>query len=408
VENEFPVPLASKIARLSRWLAIAAVCFGTAEVFVRVEEKVTWGAPLVGPYDHDHLLVQDSLGFRGRPHYRYEKWGMNGLGFRGPEIARYPMPGVARIAIAGASETFGLYERAGGEYPSRMQQVLDSIAPGRFEIVNVALPGMSLSSMISYFRRAVLPARPRALLIYPTPAFYLEVDPLPEEYVPPRLMPPPIHHLGRWVIEGDLVHLRLADKSRDILKELIPTSVVTAVREWRLARARAAHGPEWVWSDVPADRMAIMRRHLERLVSSIQATGVQVILVTHTNRFIGAKADTLGPDRRHLINLISTNYPRASMGVLIDVDSVANGIIRQVAAAHGAMVIEVQGKLPPGAEYFADYTHFTDAGADAMARILARGVVNLDGAREAAPASNSTKSALPAENSHAPVGAPRR
>ena len=80
-----------------------------------------------------------------------------------------------------------------------------------------------------------------------------------------------------------------------------------------------------------------MRVHLERLVKSVQASGVTVALVTHTNRFDGAASDTLAPARRHLVNILSLYYPRATPEVLVNVDSVANEVIRQVASAHGAL-----------------------------------------------------------------------
>jgi len=362
-----------------RWLAILGVFLATAEAFARLDDTVTWGAPLLRPYTHDRLLLQDSLGFRGRPGYRYQKWRMNNEGFRGPDLAPAPTPGRIRVAVVGASETFGLYESEGAEYPARMQVLLDSLAPGRFEVINAGLPGMSLSSMISYFGRAVRPVQPQMVLIYLAPAFYLEIKPLAAVYAPPRFTSPAARHIGPWAFPPDFFESRLGGKARDVLKELIPTFAVTAVREWRLNRQRSTHETGWVWRSVPEDRMAIFGQHLERLVTSIQATGVKVALVTHTNRFIGAPSDTLGPDRRHLVNVMSLYWPQASPGVLLAVDSVANAITRQVAVEHGAAVLEVEGRIPPSPKYFADYVHFTDAGADSMARIIAAGVIRLAG-----------------------------
>ena len=43
----------------------------------------------------------------------------------------------------------------------------------------------------------------------------------------------------------------------------------------------------------------------------------------------------------------------------------------------GRSIVEAERKIPPTDKYFADYTHFTDAGADSVARILAAEVVRL-------------------------------
>jgi hypothetical protein len=203
-----------------RWLAVALLFLFAAEVFARLDDNLTWGAPFLTPYSNERLLRQDSLGFRGRPNFQYQKWRMNNLGFRGPDIAPSPAPGVTRIAVIGASETFGLYESEGGEYPARMQRMLDSIAPGRYEVVNVALPGLSLASMVPYIRRSVVPIGASILVVYPTPMFYLEVRPLPVDYTPPIYVPPAVWQFGDLTIERGALTPRNDANAREVLKGL--------------------------------------------------------------------------------------------------------------------------------------------------------------------------------------------
>ena len=352
-----------------RWAAILGVFFATTEVFARIDDTMTWGAPLLGPYSNDLLTMRDSFGIRGRPGYRFKKWGMNGAGFRGADLPDAPTNERVRIAVLGASETFGLYESPGLEYPAQLGTVLDSIAPGRFEVVNAGLPGMSLSAMVPYFRRMVAPIKPALVLVYPSPSFYLEVDALTNDYLPP----------ARQRLTDDAIpYPRLMARGRDVVKGLIPTSFVTWYREGRLQRIRAAQDPAWVWGSVPAERMAILAEHLDRLTVAIQSAGVAVALVTHTNRFVGEGAVVTSENRRHLINLMSLYYPRASEPVMVAVDSAANRVVRRVAITRGVPVLEVEGRIPPTSEYFADYAHFTDAGAAAMARLIAAGVLALE------------------------------
>lgn len=358
------------IGRAGRWIVLAVVFLLAAELTARIEDHLTWGAPLWSSYSETSLTVRDSLGNHGRANYRYQKWRMNNLGFRGPDITPEPAPGRTRVAILGASETFGLYETEGQEYAAVMQRLLDSLAPGRYEIVNVGLPGLSLSSMVPYYRAFVEPLRPRYVFVYPSPSFYLEVNPLPPVYVLPknaRPSPPP-----------PAFESRLPHKARESLKTMIPGSFVAWYRERKLLRRRAAEPADWVWRDVPAERMELMRLHLRALVDSIQIGGVQAVLVTHTNRFLGAPADTLSPDRRRLTDLESLYYPRASMTTMVALDSVANQMMREVAREKGAAVIEVEKRIPSASAYFADYAHFTDRGAEAMARLLTDGLLRLE------------------------------
>jgi len=359
-----------------RWLSVVLVFLVAAEVFARLDDTITWGAPFLSPYSNERLLNQDSLGFRGRPNFRYQKWRMNNLGFRGPDIAPSPAPGVRRIAVIGASETFGLFESDGAEYPARMQVILDSIAPGRYEVINVALPGLSLASMVPYIQRAVVPTSASILVIYPTPSFYLDVRPLSLEYIPPRYQPPALLHFGGWTLERSALSSRLVGKGREVLKQLIPNVVVTKVRESRLAARRAAHDSSWVWRTVPADRMETFRSSLNRLVASAKKEGLQPLLVTHANRFSGALQDTAGPDRRHIVSPLSLYYPQASPSVLVGADSVANAIMCEVGAAQGVPVVEAERQIPASPAYFADFVHFTDVGADRMARLVVQGILS--------------------------------
>lgn len=353
----------SRLPGFAKVLLLLAVFLTSAEFFTRLDDWIIWGAPMLQPYDHDHLLVQDSLGLRGRPGYRFEKWRMNNLGFRGPDLLPISPASRLRIAILGASESFGLYESEGHEYPIRMQALADSLAPGRFQIVNVSLPGLTLASMSVYFQRVVAPIRPDYVLIYPSPSFYLETRPLPFDYTPPRL-PASAHREETGFVS------RLAPKAREVLRGLFPPVLLTSFRAWSLDRTSAARDSGWVWQAVPPDRMALLQHHLSRLLAVILASGAEPILVTHTNRFIGMTPSQVEGDRRHLVNLRANYYPRASSAVLIGVDSAANRVLREVAEAEALPLIEVEGKLAPGGASFADYAHFTDAGAASMARIL--------------------------------------
>jgi hypothetical protein len=143
------------------------------------------------------------------------------------------------------------------------------------------------------------------------------------------------------------------------------------------------HPPEWVWEAVPPERIALFAEHLDRLVETVQESGATVVLVTHTNRFVRASGAEVAQDRRYLIDPMFKYYPRASAHVLVAVDSVANVALREIGRKRRAPVVEVFGRIPPGAQYFGDYVHFTDRGADAMARILSEALLGSVSGRNA-------------------------
>lgn len=65
---------------------------------------------------------------------------INNHGFRGPDFADAKGPGVRRILTLGASSTFGYHDRDDETYPYYLQKLLDEARPGRFEVINFAIP----------------------------------------------------------------------------------------------------------------------------------------------------------------------------------------------------------------------------------------------------------------------------
>lgn len=356
----------------ARWPLWVLVFLLTVESAARIEDRVQWGAPLTGVYSEDALLRPDSLVVRGRPDFRFQKWSMNSLGFRGPEVAPRAPEGRLRIATLGASETFGLFESEGHEYPAQLQRVLDSIAPARFEVVNVALPGMSAAAMVPYLEVAVAPIRPDVVLVYPSPSFYLSDDAPPETQPLPRRAAPPDD--GRPALGWP--RSRAIERTKLLAKRVVPPELFAAHYAWRLRRARAALPEGALWQEVPTDRMAQLDRQVRRVVDAIRAIGAEPVLITHVNRFLGRTDDLTAEDRRHLLGVTANYYPRATAAVIADVDLAANAVLRRIAADEGTRLIDLAATMAAEPTLFADYAHFTDLGAQRVAHVLGTALVS--------------------------------
>ena len=134
------------------------------EFCARLDDYISYGASMWSPYDRETMYVRDKIGKKGKPRARYKKWQLNSLGFRGPEL----QPGRVRIICVGSSETFGLYEAPGEEYPRQLERELNAWA-GRnlFEVVNVAHPGETVRTQILRAPETVEKVRPQIALIIP-------------------------------------------------------------------------------------------------------------------------------------------------------------------------------------------------------------------------------------------------
>ena len=150
--------------RFFRYLLCCVLFFAVWEVCARVDDHIEEGAPLFGNYAMSAMLTHDDYGVVGRPYGRFGRWKLNKLGYRGPDIH----PDTLKIITIGASETFGMGESAGMEYPRQLESVINARRPDlHVEVVNVAYAGQSLRTFSHRVDRTVDTLSPRIAILYP-------------------------------------------------------------------------------------------------------------------------------------------------------------------------------------------------------------------------------------------------
>ena len=326
----------------------------TLEFCARLDDCLSYGAPMWGPYDTGIMYVRDNIGTKGKPFARYKKWQLNSLGFRGPEL----QPGRVRIICFGSSETFGLYEAPGEEYPMQLERELNSWA-GRnlFQVVNVALPGETIQTQINRVPEIVAEVRPQVALIYPSLAQYIWL---------PQLKPDPAapteaasHPHFEW---------RIATNLRELAKRSLPNPVQNYFREREIRSEVAMYGT--VMERIPEENIIRFQNDLGNLVKSLRDAGVQPVLVTHATRF-GPVLSVSSSGERYVLVSWRKFFPMLKEDGFLDMEWRMNEAIRQVAAEQHLVLIDAAVQVPPGKENFADFSHFTTSGARLMAVDLA-------------------------------------
>jgi hypothetical protein len=385
---------------VGRAIVVAALFAVVFEVTCRIEDLIRYGTPILSPYtSQTDLVLRDEFGARGRPNARFQKWVLNGIGTRGPEVSASKPPTTLRVVTAGASETFGLYESPGREYPRQLEDsITESLSvlrcpDGRrfehVEVVNAALPGMSLPTVALDVKHRIAGLAPDVIVYYPTPSQYL--DELPPGSVPPR---------GR---DADprtdptrALYPRAIARLRSQAKTILPGFVQTWLRQRETRRVLSARPEGWRFTrGVPQDRIEQFERDLRGMVGTMRATGATPILATNSNAFVGrerASNDVLIAWERFT--------PRATGDVILAFDSTAREVVRRVARDSAVAVADVEHAVhTPDA--FADFLHFTDAGAAGVAGTMARTIVGEIGksACGARPDTGSAPSSLGATDS---------
>ncbi len=328
------------------------------ELCARVDDFLSYGAPFWDTYDDQILYVRDNIGKWGRPGARYQKWQLNNLGYRGPELR----PGGVRIVCLGSSETFGQYEAPGEEYPRQLERKLNArFGRELFQVVNAAYPGETLGTATRRLKEIVEQVHPAYAIIYPSVATYI--------WSPPTAEGTASSGSGEMETKQPERHYewRIAGRLRNLLKEILPTIAQTYLRDWQIKEQAREYS---VMERIPEENVIRFRRDLSKLLGALRGYRVEPILVTHATAF----GKNLTDWDRDLLIAWRKFYPMLNENGFIDMEERMNDAIRNVATGEHVLLIDAADEIPPGRAYFADFSHFTSAGAEIMASRLADGL----------------------------------
>lgn len=320
------------------------------EAGARVDDAWTNGAPLLGLYDQSILKTTDEFGIAGSPHARYLKWKMNSLGFRGPELERNR----ERILCIGASETFGLYEPEGQEYPAQLEREVNRrIGQARYQVVNGALPGQSLSSFARRASKVIREVRPAVTVLYPSLAIY--IDPPPAVYNPGRPAPMP------------KFRLRIAGKIFTLLTDVIPVFIQTGLQRLQI---RAQTRGRTVLDRIPESSVLRFQSDMSEVLDILEDENVRPVLVTHATRFGSA----ITQEDRAQLTAWRSLYPTLKEAGFSDMEKRLNDVIRDQAVRRNLTLVDAPTLLH-GAGDFVEFVHFTPSGAQKLANAVADAIL---------------------------------
>ncbi|MEP7343645.1 MAG: SGNH/GDSL hydrolase family protein [Gemmatimonadaceae bacterium] len=326
--------------------------FGLAvEFWARVDDYVAYAAPMWSSYNNRGLYTTDSLGQRGKPNASYRKWQLNELGFRGPAFKL----GRVNIVSFGASETFGLYESDGKEYPRQLEEMLNRrLGNETVQVVNAAYPGESALTANVRAPEIVEQIHPTLAIVYPTPADYIWLP-----YLSPSKSGPQPKEKFEW---------RVAERVRTLIKGVLPQAIQTRLREMEIERSAAEFK---VMDTLPEENVQRFHDDVTRLVLTLRSRGVRPVIVTHAS----ALAPTSTADDRQLLVSWRKFYPMLKEAGFLDMEQRMNEALRAIATEQNMTLIDAARAIPPNHVNFADFVHFTDQGATMMASTLADGLL---------------------------------
>ncbi len=329
--------------------AIVAIAF---EATVRIDDWAQFDVPISSPYKSlDELIVRDTQGMHARPSSEFRQFRVNSLGFRGPEVETAKLARGKVVIVSGASESFGLYETSGKEWPRQLEDSLALRCGKDVVVLNAAFAGMSLPTVAQDLDLRLKSIGPKILIYYPTPMQYLEAD-LP---VAARIDSTPVRVPSMWRPRG-------ASRLRDAVKRSVPDAILDQLRVWETKSSRSKLGTAPL-ATAPSDRLDAYDAGLRSIIGRARGHGIEPVLVVHRNRF----RDTTELKDRQMLRAWERFYPRFTGGAILAFDdSAANRTLSTGRDSNVVVVDPLPTLTPLGARAFADFSHFTDIGAAAV------------------------------------------
>jgi hypothetical protein len=334
--------------RFFRFVLCTVLFFAVWEICARVDDYLQEGAPLLGNHAMSAMLTHDDFGVVGRPYGHFGKWKLNALGYRGPDIHSNSV----KIICIGASETFGMGETGGMEYPRQLEHVINSRRPNlHVEVVNVAYAGQSLRTFSHRIDKVVDALSPRMALIYPSFIGYINDASIGQ--------PDPLE----WVQEPRGFHSRILDKMLASIDRMPQWAEDLRYRYhiWRSVRKAKV-----IVRAIPESHVDQFRSDLRLVLDGLQQRHVCPVLITHATFF----GQSVEPKEHYMLTAWRRFEPALADDGWLDVERRMNAVIRQEAQERHLTLVEPD-KVLSGPEYFTDWVHFTNRGANIMANLIA-------------------------------------
>lgn len=266
----------------------------------------------------------------------------NRFGLRDEDYEPQPPAGERRIALLGASTIMGAYAPTNAQTSSSALQRNLRARPGMqdLRVVNAGLNGTTLQGQAALLT-GLLPTLGVELVVwYPGSNDIGCSAPPGSSRTPPIRLPWP--GVPKWALSGDFIVKNTAF----------------------LRRNNAASSQNLR----PNFDRAAARREIDAAVRRAQGLGMRLVLVTNATSF---RSDMPAEEitRRAASSLFFRPcYSGPELARAIDE---MNAVLREVAHERNLPLIDAPALLPPDKRYFGDASHFSVAGEEAFAKVIA-------------------------------------
>lgn len=344
------------------------VFFIVLEICARIDDNIKYNAPLLSKYTNNRLRSTDEDGLRYNiPNAQFEKWQNNRFGFRGPNFDDVKPKELTRVVCMGASETYGLYEDHGKEWPAQLSQILKPL--NSYQIINTSTVGLKRKHLLKYLDKYVYKFDPDIIIFLISPSF---IDRQNKSNLNKKNIPIKNTNVNKFALSDVISNIRIIPKTWQMIKSFVPKSLLEKYQYWDRSNKindtekRFLHGKNPLDS-IPVKNQNNYKAEIDNIVTTVQSKGIKVILCTYPYLLTKDNIDTYPlvfmENRRFTVEL--------SYIGMIDASKSANVIIKNIADERYTGFVDCYSAIPKNLTYFGDNVHLTNKGSEIISRLLA-------------------------------------
>jgi len=344
----------------------------TIEICARVDDLLTYNAPLLSKYTSFRLRTIDTDGIPVNvPSIRFEKWQNNRFGFRGPDIEEAKPDNIVRIVCMGQSESYGLYENPDMEWPAQLSSMLSG---SLFEVINASVVGMGLEKCYAYLDKYVFKFNPDVIILCINPYGYAAVYERSSERNPGPAGAGKNKIVRSSLKLSDIIdNVRVFPKMKQSIKKLLPPSILhsyqlkKSVSELKQAEEKVLKGkkPKDYISETVLNKY---REDVERLITQISEKGISVIILSYP-ALLDKNNINLYPHIHASQRFWLVEY---SLNGAIDISTKIDSVMKVIAEEKQLGFVDSRFSPPHDPDHFSDGVHYTNEGARIVAENVAR------------------------------------
>lgn len=275
------------------------------------------------------------------PNRSYQRFRVNNLGFRGPDIAANKPAGMIRLAFLGTSTTLDQQIPEGENWPHRVTERLRAAVENcELDFVNAGIPRYSLVEIATLYEHHVVQTDPDLVIIMPG-GLTQRLDVLARQQGFRRSPREDDAQQGAYsLLKGEI------DTWRRVLSQ----------------QAAADSGSE----KVKIDSVALALAYKQELQNLLE-------VISDEQRLIGvvSTVSKLSPEQsayelaKHSAQLLDER-PYIHVPDLIELRKTLNETLQETVSAYRAFALPGLDDLPHNSSYFAGLVHFSPAGSEVM------------------------------------------